>query len=211
MPLQHKFGLLMGGALALVDQRVFMGRLPFTMTDPTPDHARLKPAAKCRKPDYPKPDGVVSFDRNSSVYLSGTFHDDNQPAHLRLRDDSVPQKVALLASKADHCLADILHRWKSGELACQIPCVISNHENLRSMVEWHGIPFHSQRGTNHQVDFDLVTSDDIPGTHEEPDLGVVMVDERGDIIDGDAWAEPERTVCLEEDADGVAAQFDLII
>ena len=59
-----------------------------------------------------------------------------------LRDNSVPQRVAILASHASHCLADILHRWKSGDLACEIPCVISNHENLRSMVEWHGIPFH---------------------------------------------------------------------
>ena len=59
-----------------------------------------------------------------------------------LRDNSVPQRVAILASHASHCLADILHRWKSGDLDCEIPCVISNHENLRSMVEWHGIPFH---------------------------------------------------------------------
>ena len=59
-----------------------------------------------------------------------------------LRDNGQPQRVAILASHASHCLADILHRWKSGDLACDIPCVISNHENLRSMVEWHGIPFH---------------------------------------------------------------------
>ena len=59
-----------------------------------------------------------------------------------LRDNNELQRVVLLASHASHCLADILHRWKSGDLACQIPCVISNHENLRSMVEWHGIPFH---------------------------------------------------------------------
>ena len=59
-----------------------------------------------------------------------------------VRDNNELQRVVVLASHASHCLADILHRWKSGELACQIPCVISNHENLRSMVEWHGIPFH---------------------------------------------------------------------
>lgn len=59
-----------------------------------------------------------------------------------LRDNTELQRVVIMASHASHCLADILHRWKSGELACQIPCVISNHENLRSMVEWHGIPFH---------------------------------------------------------------------
>lgn len=59
-----------------------------------------------------------------------------------LRDNAQWQRVVVMASHASHCLADILHRWKSGELACQIPCVVSNHENLRSMVEWHGIPFH---------------------------------------------------------------------
>jgi len=57
-------------------------------------------------------------------------------------DSRQPQKVALLASHASHCLADLLHRWHSGELNCEITCVISNHENLRSMVEWHNIPFH---------------------------------------------------------------------
>ena len=60
----------------------------------------------------------------------------------QLRDNSQPQRLVIMASHASHCLADILHRWKSGELRCEIPCVISNHENLRSMVEWHGIPFH---------------------------------------------------------------------
>jgi formyltetrahydrofolate deformylase len=59
-----------------------------------------------------------------------------------LRDNGIPQRVAVLASKADHCLADILHRNKDGDLNCTIPCVISNHESLRSMVEWHDIPFH---------------------------------------------------------------------
>lgn len=59
-----------------------------------------------------------------------------------LRDSSQRQRVVLLVSRASHCLADLLHRWHSGELDCDIPCVISNHDNLRSMVEWHDIPFH---------------------------------------------------------------------
>jgi formyltetrahydrofolate deformylase len=58
-----------------------------------------------------------------------------------IRDSTERQKVVILASHASHCLADILHRWHSDELFCEIPCVISNHENLRSMVEWHEIPF----------------------------------------------------------------------
>lgn len=59
-----------------------------------------------------------------------------------LRDSTVRQRVVLFASHASHCLADLLHRWHSDELFCDIPCVISNHENLRGMVEWHNIPFH---------------------------------------------------------------------
>lgn len=58
-----------------------------------------------------------------------------------IRDSTERQRVVILASHASHCLADILHRWHSGELFCDIPCVISNHENLRAMVEWHDIPF----------------------------------------------------------------------
>ena len=59
-----------------------------------------------------------------------------------IHDSAVKQKVVLLASHASHCLADLLYRWHSDELDCEIPCVISNHENLRSMVEWHDIPFY---------------------------------------------------------------------
>ncbi len=47
--------------------------------------------------------------------------------------------MVLFASKEDHCLADLLYRWRAGELECEVPCVISNHEDLRGLVEWHGI------------------------------------------------------------------------
>ena len=57
-------------------------------------------------------------------------------------DSSTRKRVVLLVSKFDHCLVDLLYRWKAGELECDIPCVISNHEDLRSYVEWHGIPYH---------------------------------------------------------------------
>ena len=59
-----------------------------------------------------------------------------------IRESTERRKVVILASHASHCLADLLHRWRSGDLHCDVPCVISNHENLRSMVEWHYIPFH---------------------------------------------------------------------
>ncbi len=59
----------------------------------------------------------------------------------QLADSAQKKRLVLLVSKQDHCLDDLLHRWRSGELEVDIPCVISNHEDLRSFVEWHGIPF----------------------------------------------------------------------
>lgn len=59
-----------------------------------------------------------------------------------ITDSTVRRKVVILASHASHCLADILYRWHSGELHCDIAAVIANHDNLRGMVEWHNIPFH---------------------------------------------------------------------
>jgi formyltetrahydrofolate deformylase len=58
-----------------------------------------------------------------------------------LSDTDVPKRAVLLVSKEDHCLADLLHRWRAGELPCEIPCVISNHDDLRGLVEWHGVDF----------------------------------------------------------------------
>ncbi|MDP2694141.1 MAG: formyltetrahydrofolate deformylase [Gallionella sp.] len=60
----------------------------------------------------------------------------------QVSDSAVKKRVVLLVSRQDHCLNDLLHRWRSGELEVEIPCVISNHEDLRGFVEWHGIPFH---------------------------------------------------------------------
>jgi len=60
----------------------------------------------------------------------------------KFTDSMTPKRVVLLASRETHCLADLIYRWRSGELFCEIPCVISNHEELRDFVEWHGIPFH---------------------------------------------------------------------
>jgi len=60
----------------------------------------------------------------------------------RLSDTDVAKRVAICVSQEDHCLADLLYRWRSGDLECDIPCVISNHDTLRPVVEWHGIAFH---------------------------------------------------------------------
>jgi len=89
-PAQHRFGTLGGAAFAWFDQNVAGGRLPFTLHNPVPDHATLARAAEAPRIAYAKPDGVVSFDRLSSVYLSSTNHEEDQPSHLRLADPQVP-------------------------------------------------------------------------------------------------------------------------
>jgi electron-transferring-flavoprotein dehydrogenase len=89
-PALHKFGTLIGGSFAWLDQNIFAGKLPFTWHNTTPDHATLKPASECPKPDYPKPDNVLTFDKLSSVFLSSTNHEEDQPCHLKLADASIP-------------------------------------------------------------------------------------------------------------------------
>jgi electron-transferring-flavoprotein dehydrogenase len=91
----HKFGTLLGAGLVWIDQTIFRGRLPFTLRDQTPDHATLKPASSCKPIDYPKPDNTLSFDRLSSVFLSNTNHEEDQPCHLSLADSEIPIAVNL--------------------------------------------------------------------------------------------------------------------
>ncbi|MFK7976386.1 MAG: electron transfer flavoprotein-ubiquinone oxidoreductase [Halioglobus sp.] len=86
----HKFGTFIGPALAFIDQGILQGKVPFTLRDPKPDHACMKPAADMPKIEYPKPDGTISFDKLSSVFLSNTNHEEDQPCHLQLIDPSVP-------------------------------------------------------------------------------------------------------------------------
>jgi electron-transferring-flavoprotein dehydrogenase len=90
MPLMHRLGLFLSSPLTLLDQYIFRGKLPFTLRDDHPDHAQLKLANKSKKPDYPKPDGVLSFDKLSSVFISNTSHAEDQPCHLQLKDPNIP-------------------------------------------------------------------------------------------------------------------------
>ena len=86
----HKLGLFLGSAATWIDQYIFLGKLPFTLKDSKPDHAALKLANKCEKPEYPKPDGVLTFDKLSSVFITNTSHEEDQPCHLRLKDSNIP-------------------------------------------------------------------------------------------------------------------------
>ena len=89
-PALHKLGTFFGAAFTFIDQNIFFGKLPFTWRNAEPDHATLKKAGEATVIKYPKPDGVISFDRLSSVFLSSTNHEEDQPSHLQLKDAAVP-------------------------------------------------------------------------------------------------------------------------
>lgn len=109
-PALHKFGSLMGGAFNFIDQNIFGGKLPVTLRDNHPDYAQMRPASECSPIQYPKPDGKLSFDKLSSVFLSNTNHDEDQPCHLRLTDPSIPisKNLPLYAEPAQrYCPAGV--------------------------------------------------------------------------------------------------------
>jgi electron-transferring-flavoprotein dehydrogenase len=87
-PAMHKFGMYLGAAFNFVDQNLF--RIPVTLHDTIPDHETLKLASECKKIDYPKPDGVLSFAKLDSVFIGNVNHAEDQPCHLHLKDASIP-------------------------------------------------------------------------------------------------------------------------
>lgn len=89
-PAMHRFGMLLGSVFSFIDYGLLKGKMPITLKDDQPDHACLKPADQCQPITYPKPDGVISFDRLSSVYLANLQHEENQPCHLTLADPQLP-------------------------------------------------------------------------------------------------------------------------
>ncbi|WP_367847216.1 electron transfer flavoprotein-ubiquinone oxidoreductase [Rhodoferax sp. WC2427] len=105
-----RYGLAIATLMNGFEQWVLRGRMPWTLRRSKPDHAYLKPAAACQPIAYPKPDGKLTFDRLSSVFISNTNHEEKQPAHLTLRDASVPVDVnlALYAGpEARYCPAGV--------------------------------------------------------------------------------------------------------
>ena len=110
-------GLWAGLAHAALDTYVFRGRAPWTFRH-RPDHERIVPAARSRRIDYPKPDGKVSFDRLSSVFVSNTNHEENQPAHLKLADPAKAIAVNLAlydAPETRYCPAGVYEIVRDGE------------------------------------------------------------------------------------------------
>lgn len=108
-----------------VEQWLLKGKMPWTIHRTKPDHACLQPAAECARIDYPKPDGKLTFDKLSSVFLSNTNHEENQPIHLTLKDASVPVAVNLAkygGPEARYCPAGVYEfvKTENGEDQLQI-------------------------------------------------------------------------------------------
>ena len=95
MSAMHKFGTFWGGVFNTIDQNFFGGKLPVNFKDESLDHAQLKLAADAPVINYPKPDNKLSFDKLSSVFLSNTNHEEEQPCHLKLADKNIPITVNL--------------------------------------------------------------------------------------------------------------------
>ena len=99
-----------------LDTYVLRGKAPWTLRH-RPDHLQLKPAAQCQPIDYPKPDGKLTFDRLSSVFLSNTNHEEDQPCHLTLRDPQVPVTLNLAryaGPEARYCPAGVYEYVEQG-------------------------------------------------------------------------------------------------
>jgi len=90
-----KKGRLIGTVMTGVEQFILRGHFPWTLHNTLSDHAALKPIAECKQIHYPKPDGKITFDRLSSVFISNTNHEENQPAHLTLKDAATPVQTNL--------------------------------------------------------------------------------------------------------------------
>jgi len=113
-----RWGLWIGILYSALETYIFRGRSPWTLKMPHPDNKVLKPARKVKKIDYPKPDGVLTFDRLSSVYLSGVAHEENQPTHLVLKDQKIPINYNLDifdAPEQRYCPAGVYEIVKNAE------------------------------------------------------------------------------------------------
>ena len=93
----HTFGTILGAGFLWFEQNILGGKFPKTFHDTKFDHAVMKPASSCKKIDYPKPDNKITFDRLSSVFLSNTNHEEDQPCHLKLKDADIPLRDNLPA------------------------------------------------------------------------------------------------------------------
>jgi len=113
------FGLWAGLFLAAIDTYIFRGNAPWTFKNHA-DHTQLRKASECKKIDYPRPDGKLTFDRLSSVFLSSTNHEEDQPAHLKLREQAIPVDINLAlydAPEQRYCPAGVYEIVREGSNA----------------------------------------------------------------------------------------------
>ncbi len=113
-----KYGLTVATVMNGFEQLILRGHMPWTLRRTKPDYAYLKPAADCKPIVYPKPDGKLTFDRLSSVFISNTNHEEQQPAHLTLKDASVPVNINLnkyAGPEARYCPAGVYEFVKNAD------------------------------------------------------------------------------------------------
>jgi len=120
-----KKGRTIATVMTGVEQWLLKGKMPWTLHRSKPDYACLQPAAECARIDYPKPDGKITFDRLSSVFISNTNHDEDEPVHLTLKDASIPVSVNLAkygGPEARYCPAGVYEfvKTETGEDRLQI-------------------------------------------------------------------------------------------
>ncbi|MGO3892018.1 MAG: electron transfer flavoprotein-ubiquinone oxidoreductase [Paenalcaligenes sp.] len=120
-----KKGRTVGTLMTGIEQLVLRGKMPWSLRNTKPDHAFLQPADQCQRIDYPKPDGKLTFDRLSSVFISNTNHEEDEPIHLTLKDASIPVKLNLATyagPEARYCPAGVYEFIKNdaGEDQLQI-------------------------------------------------------------------------------------------
>lgn len=124
-----KYGLGVGTLMNGLEQFGLKGKMSWTIHRDKPDHAYLKPASECKPIAYPKPDGKLTFDRLSSVFISNANHEENQPAHLTLKDASVPVAINLAkyaGPEARYCPAGVYEFVKDANGADQLQISAQN-------------------------------------------------------------------------------------
>lgn len=105
-----KKGRSIAAVMTFVEQTLFGGKMPWSLRNQKPDHACLQPASECARIEYPKPDGKITFDRLSSVFISNTNHEEDEPIHLTLKDSAVPVSLNLAkyaGPEARYCPAGV--------------------------------------------------------------------------------------------------------
>ena len=131
-----------GLGVSAVEAYITRGKVPYTLHNYIPDHAKLKPAAECKPIEYPKPDGKISFDILTNLQRANTNHEEDQPSHLQILDKSIPSKVNLkeyAGPEARYCPANV-YEFVNGELVINaqncIHCKTCDIKDPKQNINW---------------------------------------------------------------------------